>query len=138
MIDYNKFCNRLGVPPNGVALLGLMGAVLLLYDKYMKKHQALDAMKTPIFQILGRSFTVWPLTHFLLYFTVGYLYPKSQRVLYIGVAWELFEQLMSVLEKRCGKGNKNKWWESDPTDIIFNALGFYMGVVFNRAYCNKG
>jgi hypothetical protein len=58
-------------------------------------------------------FTYWNLTHFFVYFFIGYYCPQMFRIsLILGVLWEVYESL---------------YYCHDIVDIICNSLGFITG-----------
>jgi VanZ family protein len=62
--------------------------------------------------------TGWGISHFFMYFTMGFLWPdKFQVALYIGMMYEILE---SGLECH------------DILDIFWNSTGFLVGSYFNR------
>lgn len=74
----------------------------------------------------------WPITHFVLFFIIGLLYPNCGVVAMIGgVLWEGWETLIgSLTPKEQQNGTQNtleytQWWSGSLKDIFFNAAGFY-------------
>ena len=81
----------------------------------------------------------WPISHFVLFFFLGVLFPKCDApVLIAGILWEGVETVLSWVSN-----NKNyqamrtgddveyskTWWAGSMKDIIFNFAGFYTGKV---------
>ncbi len=78
----------------------------------------------------------WPISHFVLFFILGYLYPSCGIVLMVlGAAWEGIEVIVNYLEGS-PRGNtrtsskleySENWWAGSFKDIIFNVAGFFAG-----------
>jgi hypothetical protein len=82
----------------------------------------------------------WPLTHFILFFIIGVLFPECDfTALAGGIAWELFEVFSHKMAswnrqsiRRTGSGSdkveySQNWWAGSSKDILFNFAGFYTG-----------
>lgn len=77
----------------------------------------------------------WPISHFILYFILGLLFPDCFVILMLmGVAWEGFEVFADkYFERRKYKneaGNiqySDGWWGGSTVDLMMNFLGFVCG-----------
>lgn len=76
----------------------------------------------------------WPVSHFILFFIIGLLYPNCGVVAMSGaVAWEVFETIMgSITPKDKVSATTNsieytQWWGGQLRDIAFDAAGFFSG-----------
>lgn len=93
------------------------------------------------------EFSAWPFSHFILYLILGYLAPKYWFLLFIiGICWEIIEfSLGKVLNNLYNKTNKvgninnihknqyeNIWITGMKSDILFNSLGLFMGVIIAK------
>ena len=82
----------------------------------------------------------WPVSHFILYFILGFLYPDYQfEFIMIGIGWELIEHVSSPISKLMRANNENltdieytSWVSGSFNDIIFNIIGLYTGIILNR------
>lgn len=64
----------------------------------------------------GCMITAWNMSHFVLYFFAGYIFPNLwMESLLIGLVWEVAEKQINC---HC------------PLDIVFNSLGLSTGVLF--------
>ncbi len=78
----------------------------------------------------------WPISHFLLFFILGVLFPHCDvLIIGAGIIWELLEMLMSYFFNRQRQPIKSEsnveysgnWWAGSFKDIVFNIAGFYLG-----------
>lgn len=110
-------------------LIVIYGTLLKIY-KIPKRHDPLtytigEPDEYSIYKING-----WHLTHFLLYSTLGFLFPENRgRFFFLGIAWEVFEDYTGKLYRR---QFGNRWWIGDITDIVANMLGYEVGQFLNR------
>jgi len=113
-----------------------------------------DILNYTVFKINDVSYSLWPVSHFLLYFIIG-LFCRDHWVfiLFIGVLWEFFEYVFGnilyqndfIEENEDGivsfykdknihtiksKNQYNKKWLTfNKTDIVFNTLGYISGLI---------
>ena len=95
----------------------------------------------------------WPLSHFILFFALGLLFPDcAVPLLGLGAAWEGFEAICAQLTKsqrqgiRSGGGGgssskieySGSWWAGSFKDIILNCAGFFCGWLLNKLFENAG
>lgn len=112
---------------------------------YMKK----DPFSMCIGKVGPVQFAGWPISHFLLYVSLGILYPDDELlILGMGVLWEICENLMGKTVYKSIKSNKDSrqvsrrdennlytsevYWQGNFMDIFFNAAGYYLGKYLHR------
>ena len=83
--------------------------------------------------------SLWPISHFILFLIIGYLYPNCDVVAISGgVLWEVAEVAFFYITKRSDRQPtriadnsrieySQNWWMGSFKDIIMNILGFYLG-----------
>lgn len=80
----------------------------------------------------------WKLLHFILFFVVGYLYPKCFTLaMTLGILWELYEMWMAKMTGREYQHTRTStnveytksWWDGSMSDVLFNAAGFIIGML---------
>ncbi len=78
----------------------------------------------------------WPITHFVLFFILGVLFPNCEvLIIGAGIIWELVEMLMSSAFGRSRQPIRaganveysTNWWAGSAKDVLFNITGFYLG-----------
>lgn len=84
----------------------------------------------------------WPLTHFLLFFIMGILFPDCDvLIMSAGVLWEVWEECFgrfiakdprntpSYMSKTGERPDVQytRWWAGSVKDIAWNAIGYYSG-----------
>lgn len=90
------------------------------------------------FNALENCCSGWPISHFILFYILGLLFPDCTFwVIGAGVAWEVFEVLLSyvdIMNRQPVRGNiSNKieysqnWWAGSSKDILMNTVGFLLG-----------
>jgi hypothetical protein len=117
----------------------------ILKRKYGKDDLAdKDILNKKLFELPCISETCcssWKLLHFLLFLIVGFLYPQHWKLITIlGIAWELYEVLMSKIMKRpyqiSRKNNQleyqTNWWAGSFSDILFNSAGLLLGLQIRK------
>lgn len=103
----------------------------------------IDKMNTKVFEfpLLGNCCSWWPISHFILFFILGILFPDcGVLVLSLGVVWEIFETAADVYSNRRSMSEivlfqppsgsieySGSWWAGSIKDLIFNTLGFVCG-----------
>ena len=74
------------------------------------------------------DFDGWAMSHFILYFILGYLYPDNLLLFtLIGVLWEFLEQCVHVKSLYDDEPIKEKWWVGKMSDIGVNSFGLILG-----------
>lgn len=86
----------------------------------------------------------WPISHFIVFFIIGVLYPGCALVaLTGGVIWELIEVFFSALQSKPRQGARSSagkvqysenWWAGSIKDIFMNVIGFYLGKLVVTVY----
>lgn len=78
----------------------------------------------------------WPISHFILFFFLGLLFPHHDvPILLAGILWEGIESLVSVItssqrQPTLSDGKveyAQNWWAGSLKDILFDFAGFYTG-----------
>jgi len=85
------------------------------------------------------SYSSWHLTHFLLFFSLSYKYPKCQSLIFLlGVLWEMIEIILETIRKNYLISNNKDyipWWtqgaERAVIDICINTT--YLFAMFIRS-----
>lgn len=105
-----------------------------------------DAMNVKVIDVpyLENCCSWWPISHFILFFILGYFFPECWWELIIfGVLWELFEVVMWLFMKRGRQSVRNTqsgtieysadWWAGSFKDVLMNSIGVLTGVLLRRA-----
>lgn len=128
----------------------IVGVLLFLYYLYMRSRYGNDIVENDILnrkvftiEVLENCCSWWPITHFILFFILGFFFPYcGVLIITMGILWELLEMLMA---KVTGKsviqpmkdGNRyeysENWWAGSMKDIIMNVLGFLVGKVLRQS-----
>lgn len=87
----------------------------------------------------------WPLSHFILYFIFGLIFPDCFIIAMVtGVIWEIYEvayglyyknYIMKTKTDENGNIQYQEWWGGRISDIFFNLAGFLCGL-FLAKYMN--
>jgi hypothetical protein len=123
-------------------LLGVSLAFICIGHIYQQQIQAV--LKTRIFQWKFIDCDFWSLTHFGLFFYLGYRRPNQFWLYFIiGVGWELIEDYLSsnkdtkLINCLLPRNQKHLWcngiqddyWYGKYDDILFNTAGFLLGAL---------
>lgn len=110
------------------------GYLLFTYGKNnMAQH---DPFNKIIFNIKDDCCSSWAISHFILFFIIGYLFPDAWIVLILGILWEFAEDFLGSVKIIKGKSVRtitgtqiqyNNWWSGSMKDIMLNTLGFLLG-----------
>lgn len=86
----------------------------------------------------------WPISHFVLFFIIGLLYPNCGFVAMTGgILWELIEVIMSGLTRQPRQSIRHdsgaveyssNWWAGSFKDIFMNFAGFYSAKLITYVY----
>lgn len=88
----------------------------------------------------------WPITHFIVFFILGYYYPKCESMLFIlGLGWEIFEMTTRYLLNLkstpvVSEGNieySGHWFAGSCKDILFNTVGIVLGKKLRQYHDRK-
>ena len=83
---------------------------------------------------------IWLLSHVILYFILGYVYPNHYLFwLIAGYIWELFEHYngihnINILGYKLNRNSKNQWWYGRLSDIAANMTGYILGNYVHNNY----
>lgn len=102
--------------------------LIISYDKIL--NATIGKINDPVLCPVLPSGTVtgWSITHFVLYFLLGYFYSGIQEMFLftlIGIAFEIFEDTKK--EFLMMFNISNDWWKGNNTDIMANSLGLITG-----------
>lgn len=140
-----------------VGLILIYWVALLKVNGSERKAVYGDPMNRIVFDLklpfLEACCSWWPISHFILFTVIGYLYPKCDAVAILsGIGWELTEvgvyYAMGADRQGVRKiGSENieyssSWWMGSFKDIFMNIGGFYFGKTLNETFspkceCNK-
>lgn len=104
-----------------------------------------DVMNRIVIDLSGQRLSWWRISHFLMYFILGFLFPKCWLFLVIvGFLWEVFEftiQYFAYQNNRTTYRQQSAapaidydtvWWTGSFQDIVYNLLGLFAGVMLAR------
>lgn len=95
-----------------------------------------DFMNKGVFVIEGKTWSWWPISHFILYFILGFFFPQCFLLLMvISIGFEIFETTMGNitrgLQEAPSQANPDveyqDWWAGSFRDVVVNFLGFIVG-----------
>jgi len=114
----------------------IIAIVFIIYGHYYPD----DIQKPMIDKKINIDFDLWSLTHFVLFFYFGLIYPKKLTLFFIiGVIWELIEDYLAKNESTklvdCNVHKDSFWcngfndgyWYGKLDDVIVNCYGFLLG-----------
>jgi len=130
--------------------------IIVNYNKYLIRkygkddYKYHDFMNYVFYEIFGRRFGFWSLSHFICFFIASSIPGRkiACKCLLIGILWEIIEDLLSKYVKkkditkkhyrRKWNGNDDDivytdWWSGSMEDIIVNTSGFMLGYMI-RTY----
>lgn len=114
-------------------LLFLTVLFINVFPYCVKNH---NVMHSKFVTILGHPFDCWALSHFLFYILLGFLFPHYWKlVIFIGIAWEIFEYIGERVEKLLFPKAK-LYWCAKFSDIIVNITGFITGLLIRILITN--
>lgn len=105
-----------------------------------------DPMNKIVFKVpfLENCCSWWPISHFVVFFIIGVLFPNCGLVAMTGgIIWELIEVFLSALQSkprqgvRTSKGDvqySQNWWAGSIKDVFANFAGFYLGKLVVTVY----
>lgn len=107
-----------------------------------------DIFNRKIFDIpwLENCCSFWPVSHFILFFILGLLFPNCDvPLISLGILWEGFEMFWASVqgsERQWVMENGNieysgNWWAGSAKDILFNIAGFYTGKFVSKSMNKK-
>ncbi len=117
-----------------------------IYGREFSKHDELNkkVLNAPF---LGKNCcSTWPISHFVLYAIVAYVWPDKWKELFaLGVAWEFTEGGFGYLQTprdqsprfkntRMSDGSieYEQWWSSSYKDVLFNSAGIAAGLLLYK------
>lgn len=134
-------------------VFGFVVAVIMFYFCYLITRASFDGNKDPLSNIHKYDFmniklfnmsllenccSMWPLSHFILFFFLGVLFPDCPvPIIAGGVLWEVLEMIMSYVFKRNRQAVRSmtggsleyskNWMQGSMKDIVFDILGYVIG-----------
>ncbi len=123
-------------------VIGLIIMIGYFYLLHISNSKGNKQMKSLVSKVPLNNSSFWKLTHFILFFVLGILFPRSDLiVLGIGIIWELIEHNLSltapkIKRKVDGKVEYIQWWHGKPDDIIIDFFGYYVGKSINFSINN--
>lgn len=136
----------------GVVILIVLYWMFLLSTNGWVEHKAVlsDPMNYIAFNFpfLEQCCSWWPISHFILFFIIGLLFPGCDYfAILAGIGWELVEVGMyhALNKDRQGVRNLNSnfveysesWWAGSFKDIFMNIIGFYTGKIIRKKLIDK-
>lgn len=144
-----------------VILVVIASLIVLRYVYLLKTNQNSerklihnDIMNRIVVDLSGQRLSWWRISHFLMYFVLGFLFPQCWLFLVvIGFFWELFEfavQFFAYQDRHRIDNRDNDasyrqqqtaapaidydtvWWTGSFQDIVYNLLGLFAGVMLAR------
>lgn len=121
-----------------IIILLIVGMIIIIsyiisICKGVNKIQS-DTLGMSIVDLCVTSFTIWSLSHFILYFILGYYFPNCGCIIIsIGIIWEIIEESLGYVFPKINVKQQNglvesvRWWKGSVFDIIVDILGFYLG-----------
>ena len=144
-----------------VILVVIASLIILRYVYLLKTNENSerklirnDIMNRVVVDLSGQRLSWWRISHFLMYFVLGFLFPQCWLFLVVvGFLWELFEfavQFFAYQDRHRFSDNDYRqhqtttattvpaidydtvWWTGSFQDIVYNLLGLFAGVMLAR------
>jgi hypothetical protein len=138
------------VSPCGAFTMKLMlgtALAIIIYGKILQKYstnrETTDPLNSELISIKGKSYSWWPISHFLMHTIIGFFCPCYWKQAFLaGIGWEIFETASSsapankhhVVNKADGKLQYTDWWAGSNTDIVINGIGLATGIALGNLY----
>lgn len=127
-----------------VLIIVLYWIFLIWYDGHANVVHN-DVLNVSVIEVEGiRPLSWWPISHFILFFILGILFPTCDvLIIGAGILWEIVEvALLYILEKKTRQpvriNNRieynGNFWQGSLRDIFLNILGFYTGKLLRYLY----
>lgn len=116
----------------GVATLIIIAYFVMLWLK-SRTNSFDDPLWNDLGAIPGGRANTWLLSHFILYFILGLIFPLCDGpIIVAGILWEFVEALLGwtlgpVTRMTPNGIEKTYWWQGNIMDILVNIIGFYLG-----------
>lgn len=126
-----------------IIFLLIIVLIILLWAIYLSTRHGEDmAQNDPLnkkiidIPIFENCCSWWPISHFIIFFVVGILFPNSDLIaIPAGILWEIIEMVIADFfgRQRQGMVDNDKieysenWWSGSFKDIVFDIVGFYLG-----------
>lgn len=148
------FANRYirGVKVPCVAILIVAVIAIVAYGYYLRKTKSRDILETKIIDRKGfEGIDGWGLTHALLYFVMGLMYPGHYvQALALSYLWEMTEDFLGTHPITVGgkrlqligdtdadgrpTGNDKAYWFGRISDVAINVTGYILGTAVSEKY----
>ena len=150
-----------------IILLVVAGAIILRYvylqHEYHNDEAKIiqgDIMNRTLFSVGSFNFSLWPISHFVMYMILAFFFPDCWLFLFaIGVTWELVEfaiqaityhHVLSGLNPKSSSSDAvatttpaadyhqasvqydKEWWSGSFGDILFNTAGIVTGLALAK------
>jgi hypothetical protein len=120
----------------GVALIVACLAIVLYKKIILRDDPGQDFLNQGIVRLDKETLlSFWPISHFVVYFILGLMFPHPGCAVFFmvgGVLWEVFEEFMGTIASNnvvVAEGVQYRsWWSGRVDDIFYNALGYFVGV----------
>ena len=123
----------------GIALaLCFIYYIIIAY--ILKTSQKNDIMNRTVFTLNGKAYSWWPISHFILFYIIGFLFPSCTiMAILAGILWEIVELVFGAIQRanipqegdamssHDGTIQYKVWWTASSMDIVLNILGFFLG-----------
>lgn len=144
----SQHSNCAGLWRTVIVIIGLLlfYQIILMFMSGTVKN---DPLNIQLFTLpLAGSVGGWSLSHFVFFFIVGLLFPDCGILaMTMGVVWEIIEEVsgnlgedMGLIDKRNNDEDAlyKRWWSGRISDIIFNAIGFFLAKFIADNYIPGG
>lgn len=123
--------------------------ILKLFYKSNQEKIQNDMLNVKVIDVpfLENCCSWWPISHFILFFVFGILFPQcGVLVISIGIGWEIFESILSYLtnspERQVMREStlsndyeySQNWWAGSFKDIIMNIFGYLTGLIIVKIF----
>lgn len=136
-------CFKKIMPVYGVVSILFAVYIPYLYFNGFSKIAENDVLNRILIRIKNNRISGWGISHFIMYFIIGYLYPNCWiEATILGIIWELVECVLGKIFVN----NDNKpddstrkytlWWSGTFEDIILNSAGLICGITLNKMKTN--
>lgn len=141
-LPYCKKCEGVYKILAFVVLVIFVYAIFLAVVYGQNKTQK-DFMNVKVFDMpsLENCCSLWPLSHLILFFILGFLYPDCGiLIISLGIGWELFEMLLAGATRTNRQYVRSSskieysenWWAGSFKDIVMNVVGYAAGATLAK------
>lgn len=130
-----------------IIVLFIAGYYLYLKNSYGTEMASFDFMNKKVINVcqLENCCSWWPISHFILFFILGFLFPHCWAPLIaLGILWEIIEVIMGKMvvgdgwKRQATRDGENieyssNWWQGSFKDIFMDIAGFTVGFALAAA-----